>query len=313
MKNWDDKDYVLNNVKQSGISLLFASGSLKADKEVVLAAVENDGIAIFYADNSLRSDKEFLVDCAAKSHIALMGVESLIFNDFSFCKRLVSVNPKSFFVISKYYNYSGDKELCLLACKDSSTLLNMDKTLFLDLQFVEELINVNPQTFKIISRLKNSDGAVYNKNIELIKLATFLDAYNIMYIDNEYKNNLPLLINLITANPEVYKYISYQNKLQEELALAAIKQKAEMLLNVPSIICTSKFLAKAVKVNSDIYNLIKDKDKTMDLASQLTRENVDNFDKYIVDISKDKTFNFVINSNTSKVYNPDTLTGLALN
>ena len=53
---WNDKSYVLAEVKKDGRKLYHASPSLKKDKDVVLAAVKKHGRALQYADESLKKD-----------------------------------------------------------------------------------------------------------------------------------------------------------------------------------------------------------------------------------------------------------------
>ena len=56
--SWEDKEFVLAAVQQSGDALGSASEELRADKEVVLAAVQQNGDALEYALAELQADKE---------------------------------------------------------------------------------------------------------------------------------------------------------------------------------------------------------------------------------------------------------------
>ena len=57
----DDKEYVLEQVKQKGSLLDFASDRLKDDREVVIAAVIQDGNSLEFASDRLKDDKEYIV------------------------------------------------------------------------------------------------------------------------------------------------------------------------------------------------------------------------------------------------------------
>lgn len=56
-KNSDNKEFVLQAVKESGKNLEFASETLKDDKEVVLEALKQDGEALEFASTRLKGDK----------------------------------------------------------------------------------------------------------------------------------------------------------------------------------------------------------------------------------------------------------------
>jgi hypothetical protein len=54
-ENWNDKDFVLEKVKQDGWALQYASEELQNDKEVALEAIINDWDASKYV--SFKSEK----------------------------------------------------------------------------------------------------------------------------------------------------------------------------------------------------------------------------------------------------------------
>jgi hypothetical protein len=55
----NDKDVVLEAVKQNDYALYYASEQLKNDKDIVLEAVKQDGDAIRYASDELQNDPIF--------------------------------------------------------------------------------------------------------------------------------------------------------------------------------------------------------------------------------------------------------------
>lgn len=57
-KLFEDKELILEGVKQDGQLLYYASEELRDDKDIVLAAVSNKGIILKYASKRLRGDKE---------------------------------------------------------------------------------------------------------------------------------------------------------------------------------------------------------------------------------------------------------------
>jgi len=59
-KGINNKDVVMEVVKQDGYVLRYASDELRNDKEVVLEAVRQNGLALQFASDELKNDKEFM-------------------------------------------------------------------------------------------------------------------------------------------------------------------------------------------------------------------------------------------------------------
>ena len=59
-QEWNDKNFVLNKIKENGEALEYASDDLKNDKEVVLVAVQENGLALLFASYELKKDREIL-------------------------------------------------------------------------------------------------------------------------------------------------------------------------------------------------------------------------------------------------------------
>ena len=57
-KLFEDKELMLEAVKQNGQLLYYISEELRDDKEIVLEAVKNKGIILKYASKRLRNNKE---------------------------------------------------------------------------------------------------------------------------------------------------------------------------------------------------------------------------------------------------------------
>ena len=57
-KNSNNKEYVINAVKQKGKLLEFATTELQDDEDVVKVALEQDGEAMEFVSNRLKDDKD---------------------------------------------------------------------------------------------------------------------------------------------------------------------------------------------------------------------------------------------------------------
>jgi trimethylamine:corrinoid methyltransferase-like protein len=72
MTNWNDKQEVLEAVKQNGMALRFASEELRADKEIVLAAVKQSDKAFRYVSDELKADKNIVIVALNHKHYWLL-------------------------------------------------------------------------------------------------------------------------------------------------------------------------------------------------------------------------------------------------
>ena len=67
----NDREVVLQVVKQDGGALRYASEELKNDREVVLAAVKQNGWALMYASEELKNDREVVLDVVKRAGYVL--------------------------------------------------------------------------------------------------------------------------------------------------------------------------------------------------------------------------------------------------
>ena len=65
--DWDDREAVLEAVRENGRALEYASNELRNDREVVLEAVRQTGQALEYASNELCNDREFMLEVARQN------------------------------------------------------------------------------------------------------------------------------------------------------------------------------------------------------------------------------------------------------
>tara|TARA_Y100001968_G_scaffold147573_1_gene134974 strand:- start:134 stop:1684 length:1551 start_codon:yes stop_codon:yes gene_type:complete len=67
----NDRKDVLDNVKQNGYALQYASDDLKADREIVITAVQQNGYALQYASDDLKADREIVLAVVQKDSFTL--------------------------------------------------------------------------------------------------------------------------------------------------------------------------------------------------------------------------------------------------
>jgi hypothetical protein len=69
--NWNDKTFVMYEVREWGWALQYASKGLRDDPEVVLSAVRQDGDALRYASDRLRDDPQVILTAVEQNEDAL--------------------------------------------------------------------------------------------------------------------------------------------------------------------------------------------------------------------------------------------------
>ena len=79
--DWNNKQEVLEAVKQDGRALRFASAELKNDKEFVLEAVKQKGYALRFASAELRNDKDVVLEAVKQDGDALEYASAKLKND----------------------------------------------------------------------------------------------------------------------------------------------------------------------------------------------------------------------------------------
>ena len=79
--DWNNKNVVLEVVKQNGLALQFASEKLQDDKNVVLEAIKQDGGALRFAPEELRDDKKVVLEAVKQDGRALRFASEKLCND----------------------------------------------------------------------------------------------------------------------------------------------------------------------------------------------------------------------------------------
>ena len=70
--NANNKEYILNAVKQNGSLLDFASDDIKNDKEVVLEAIKNNPESLEFASEKLKGDRDVVYESVSKVRMDIL-------------------------------------------------------------------------------------------------------------------------------------------------------------------------------------------------------------------------------------------------
>jgi serine/threonine protein kinase len=116
----DDKDVVLEAVKQDGDSLVFASDKLKDDKDVVLEAVKQDGFSLNYASIKLKDDKDVVLEAVKQDGLSLVFASDKLKDDKDVVLEAVKKNGFSLNYASN--KLKDDKDIVLELVKQDGRL-----------------------------------------------------------------------------------------------------------------------------------------------------------------------------------------------
>lgn len=93
---WENRDFVLDEVKKDGTALECAADFLKKDREVVLTAVKQHRWALRYADEMMRKDADVVLAGAREHGWALDAAHESLWKDKYFVLKVIRDNGEAF-------------------------------------------------------------------------------------------------------------------------------------------------------------------------------------------------------------------------
>ena len=97
----DNKELILEAVRDNGFSLEYASDQLKNDREVVETAVKQNGDALKYASDQLKNDREVVETAVKQNGDALKYASELLKNDHEIVKTALRYRHANFVYVGK--------------------------------------------------------------------------------------------------------------------------------------------------------------------------------------------------------------------
>jgi serine/threonine protein kinase len=203
----NNKKVVLQTMKQNGRALEFASKELQNDKEVVLQAVKQDGSALKHASKELQNDKEFVLKAVKLYGMALEYASKELQNDKEVVLEAVKLNGSSLKYASK--EHQNDKEIVLQAVKQNGlTLRHASKELQNDKEIVLQAVKQEGWALQSASKELQNDKE--------IQFQTIASLFSISQLDS--------------------------NSFKSELIQTLLKEKRTFLFKITSLTCFSIYL-----------------------------------------------------------------------
>ncbi|MGB2631114.1 MAG: diphthine--ammonia ligase, partial [Candidatus Omnitrophota bacterium] len=192
---WENRDFVLAQVKKDGSALECAAEPLKSDKEIVLTAVKQNRWALRYAHGSLREDREVVLAGVRRHGWDLASADESLWSDKEFILSVLIENGEAFRFA--------------------------DGSLKKDRDFVLAAVRVNGWA------LKYADGAL-RKDREIVLAAVKGNGAALQFADTSLRKDKEIVVTAVTDNGEALKFADGSLKGDQDI-LRAAKIEAETI------------------------------------------------------------------------------------
>ena len=273
----NNKNLVIEAVKQNGLALEYASNALKNDKEIVTIAVKQNGLALEYASNALKNDKEIVTIAVKQNGWMLDYASDALKEDQEIVSLAVKQTGTALYGASKILK-DNQKIVNMAVKEDGAALEYASHALQNDKMIVLAAVKNNKWALTCASReLKNSKeivlaavkkdggalkyaGDVTKKDEEIVLAAVKQDGLLLQYVDAELKANMVVVITAIEQNGRALQYASNNLKNNKTIVDMAVKENGSALQyasnnlkNDREIVCVAvKKYGSALEYASDI-------------------------------------------------------------
>ena len=235
----DDRSFILELVSINGNILFELSNDFKNDKEIVRHAMLQDLSALVNATDRLRNDKEFIFN-VLNENIKLQGenkkIMDSILKDFEDTfdsnqesdDKYAEQHDRLFYELAKKYNIGN--ALILYGVSD---VLKSDK------EFVLDILKIYPLAVRGISETLKFDKNVMQ--IVFVSEPCLIEHYS----QFGKKADRDCIIEAISINVDVFKFIDTSFRSDIEIVKLAVSQKGDLL----------KLASDSLKNNRDVVSL----------------------------------------------------------
>ena len=260
---YNNKNIVLNIVKNNGLSLEFASDELKNDRDIVYEAVANNGISLEFASEELKQDYLVVEYAIMQNGLALQYVSEELKNDPEIILTAIEQNGLALQYVSE--ELKNDPEILLTAIKQNENAFHyVPDTLKNDKDFILDAVENNGHVLKCLSKeFRDDKDIVYTafseKSSSLQYASTKLRKdkqfilYHIKkgileYASEELRNDRDFILKAISEYENAYDYASDELKVNKDIILAVFNRgRISVLENIPSYLKEDKdFMLKFI-------------------------------------------------------------------
>ncbi|EFC42437.1 predicted protein [Naegleria gruberi] len=238
----NDREIVLAAVEQNGWSIRFANKRFTKDKEIIKVALDNDWKspvifrdyrAFMYVDKSIMSDKEFILEILPK-HSILAYVDKELLQDRSFVLKAAQSNPLSFKFFPKYFQ--NDREIFIAALNHPP-----QKT-----TYYNQIICSHRGDSLVSNEILGMVNDKFRSDKELVLCALKLSGYNLKYASESLKEDVEIIDAALSHSPLSIMYAGDSICGNEDFILQIVKKYGVLPRNSEY---DRSFALKAVSVN----------------------------------------------------------------
>ena len=211
MKNLNNKNYCKQICKDCGASIIFSNSELRTNKEYVLEAIKNCEIAFFYADGQIKQDCQFVLECIKICPKIALYLSKNFLSDFLWLEKAVNQNSNVFkYLCEVEPNISKNKNLCLLASTCHENINLFSKEVFLDQDFLKELVERNPLSIDIV--ISNVESHSIKEKLSLLAIEQNIFAFRL--IPEQMKKDKIFIQKAIAINYNIKDYMTNEGTFQ---------------------------------------------------------------------------------------------------
>jgi len=221
MEDWEDKDYVLGQVRVDGLNLKQAP-NFNNDNEVVLAAVKQDSWALQYASEDLKNDADVVKEAVGKVGWTLAHASTALKGDFAVVKAAVENDGRALKHASG--DLQNNRDVVLAAVEQKGWALKYaSKALQSDEELVIKAVKNDPLALQFVS------VEVKEKNADLVKEAVKQNGLALQYASDELRKDIALVKEAVEQNGGALQFVSIDLRNDRDLVLAAVEQNGGAL------------------------------------------------------------------------------------
>jgi histidinol phosphatase-like PHP family hydrolase len=252
----NDRDIVLEAVKQHAWALRHASDALKNDRDVVLEAVNQNYSALEYASDALKNDREMVLKAVKQNGLALEYASDTLKNDRDIV--LVAVNQNG-----RALNYASDalkneRDIVLEAVKKNGWALEYaGDALKNDREIVLEAVKQNGWALQHASNPLKNDR-------EIVLEAVKQNGWALQHASNPLKNDREIVLEAVKNNGLALDFASNALQNDREIVLEAVKKGGG------SLECASDALKNDREI---VFAAVREYDLALEYASDALKND----------------------------------------
>ena len=229
--DWDNKEFVMENLKTGGWNLKYVSDRLRNDPEVVMEAIKSYELAFEYASDRLKNDKDFVMKVLEIEGSLLLNASKELQKDKELILKAFKTENNMFIRTGEMCDYSDsiienlpDYEKLR---EDKEIALGLVKSYGRKIKYLPEKLQKDKDI--ILTAVKTYASILFNENIdygkEFAKECAKINGDVYPFLKSEYKKDIEIVEEVIKNNGEVLKYLPDEIKDNKKIVLKALAKR----------------------------------------------------------------------------------------